>query len=112
MKIGGNFSEPRSLAPAMRAWRVEKPSASNNVRDEQRRYAARTVAMVKIDAALNSSRFGTGLIHDEEHLVEASFVAQVLGQILGAAPGNRFIAARAYERSDYRHRNPLFIRLA
>jgi hypothetical protein len=96
----------------MRAWRVEKPSASNNLRDEARRYPARTVAIVKEDTASNTSRCGTRVIDDAQPLFQATFVAHVLGQILGATPDDRVIAVRAYERSDDRNTAPLFIQIA
>jgi len=112
MKIGGNFSEPGNLVPAMWAWRVEKPSASNNLREETRRTPARAVAIVKTDAVSSTSRCGIRPIDEEQPLLPATFVAQVLGQIMAAASDNRLVAARAYERRDSGNTNSRFARIA
>src|SRR5262249_46490853 len=93
---------PGSLVSVTGARRVEKPSASNNLREESRRYAARAVAIVKTEAAPSTSRCGTRLIDEEQPLLLATFVAQVLGQIMDAASDDTLVAVRAYERGDSR----------
>jgi hypothetical protein len=94
MKIGGNFSEPGSLVPVTRTWRVEKPSPSNNLRDEARRSPARALVPSKA-ATPSTQRCGTRIIDAEQQLLQPTFVAQVLGQMLGATADN-FAATRAY----------------
>ena len=113
MKIGGNCSEPFALVRVDRARRVEKPAESNDLRGDARRYPARSVAIVKMGTAVSVSLCGTRVIESaDNNLLQATFVAQVLGQILDTSSDNRIVAARAYDRSDYSNTNPLFAEIA
>ena len=100
MKIGGNYPDSWIPARVTGSWRVEKPHASSDLRDEPRRQPARTTTIVTRNTASRLSRFETKAAADiERSVMSSAFVAQVLGQILGSEPDNRIIADRAYART-------------
>src|SRR5882724_3185012 len=97
MKIGGNYSDRAGSARVAKSWRVEKPSASNPMREEARRPAGRAVTNAERSPGMRASRYETGSSADTERsAMHPGFVAQVLGQILNEAPDNTIVAARAY----------------
>jgi hypothetical protein len=112
MKIGGNYSEPGSLVPIERTWRVEKPAASSNLRDDSRRHSARALTNVKSATTLNTTRCGTRVIDSEHLLLQPAFVAQVLGQIMNAGANDPISATRAYTIYSRRVHNPEFAETA
>jgi hypothetical protein len=99
MKIDGNFSVSRSVVPATGAWRVEKPSTSDNPREDSRRYPTPAVT---VSQTSNESTPGCGrrITDSGQPLPQPEFVAQVLGQVLRVMPHNKNAAARAYARSN------------
>ena len=113
MKIGGNCLEPGSLVRVERARRVEKPGASNNLHGEARRDPPCAVTISRVGGTAAVSLCGTRIIDDSEpNLLQATFVAQVLGQILDAAADDRIMASRVYARCARTNSDPLFAETA
>jgi hypothetical protein len=101
MKIGGNSSDFRSRRVSAGPRIVEKPDAANRLTDENFREPVPSVVRVERRSAARASRFGTYYAGGADRRgMQARFVAQVLGQILGSGDRSVLIARRAYARSN------------
>ena len=109
MKIDSNqrdFYAPARLATHRR---VEKPNALSNLREDGRRESPRAMRNSERRANGRASHLETRLSADREPTgIQAGFVAQVLGQILGTAQDG-MSAARAYARSPRARTEPRLI---
>jgi hypothetical protein len=81
--------------------RVEKANPASSLREERRRDPARRAAYAQQEASQRVSRFDTRLAGEADRSgMDARFIAQVLGQVLGTKRNSAPIAARAYARSN------------
>lgn len=112
MKIGGNNLELRTSSRALARRIVEKPHAAGNLRKEESRQPAGSAARAERRDRRRASRFGTNSFNGlDRRGIEARFVAQVLGQILGPAQDGTLLAARAYARSNGEHKETRLVRV-
>jgi len=91
---------------------VEKPNAASTLRDEIPRQPAQSTARVERRNRGRSSRFDTSSYNGMDRRgIEARFVAQVLGQILGPGQDGTLLAARAYARSTREPKETRLVRV-
>jgi hypothetical protein len=99
MKIGGNYSVTRRPVPrTARSWRVEKPNASDNPSEDSQQHPRQALAESKTATPSRISRCGTRVIDVEQQLPQPTFIAQLLGQMLGTIPDGS-AALRAYTQN-------------
>jgi hypothetical protein len=101
MKIGDSPLGIRAPVQVPGPRRVEKSSNANCLRKDNEREPARALIHPSRAVPMAASRIETRFAEEPERSgMNAGFVAQVLGQILGPCRGNALVAARAYVRSS------------
>jgi hypothetical protein len=89
-------------------WRVEKPNGASRLDEERRRAAGPTILNARTKPQAKPSRSETpSPVTPSTEGIPASFIAQILGQVLATKKADAARCARAYEEAG---RDPAEIR--